>query len=156
MDTFTTEPALRRDAIRRRQLFRRPPRASSASQPTCHALSSVRTGVGSLGISISSAERAKAASGGKQKTRSPEQAFCCEPHRTRTCNQGIKSTRNGRCTIPIQGLLPAVRLLRWCASSPLDFSVCHEPKRCKRHYTKMLCRVNDKFACVVIPLGIVS
>ena len=75
-------------------------------------------------------------------------SLLCEPHRTRTCNQGIKSTRNGRCTIPIQGLLPAMRLLHWCASSPLDFSVRHEPKRCKRHYTKMLCRVNDKFLVI--------
>jgi hypothetical protein len=44
-------------------------------------------------------------------------------------------------------------LLRWCASSPLDFSVCHEPKRCKQHYTKMLCRVNDKFGLCRDPAG---
>ena len=80
-----------------------------------------------------------------KKDRPGMTVFCCEPHRTRTCNQGIKSTRNGRCTIPIQGLLPAMPLLHWCASSPLDFSVRHEPKRCKHHYTQTLCRVNGKF-----------
>ena len=46
-----------------------------------------------------------------------------------------------------------MRLLRWYASSPLDFSVCHEPKRCKRHYTKMLCRVNGKFDLCRDPSG---
>ena len=80
-------------------------------------------------------------------------SLLCEPHRTRTCNQGIKSTRNGRCTIPTQGLLPAMRLLRWCASSLLDFSVCHEPKRCKQHYTRTLLRVNGKFGLCRDPSG---
>jgi hypothetical protein len=46
-----------------------------------------------------------------------------------------------------------MRLLHWCASSPLDFSVRHEPKRCKRHYTRTLLRVNGKFGLCRDPAG---